>query len=51
MILPNSIYAVYNEKIKCIGSHEDTQIIAYNTIVNPEQALIQEGLAMFFDSV
>ncbi|MDY0373276.1 MAG: hypothetical protein RBQ86_04080, partial [Candidatus Izemoplasmatales bacterium] len=26
---PNEIYAVYNEKVKCIGYHEDAHIISY----------------------
>ncbi len=26
---PNEIYAVYNEKTKCVGFHEDDHIISY----------------------
>ena len=26
---PHDIYAVYNEKVKCIGPHEDAHIISY----------------------
>jgi hypothetical protein len=48
---PDEIYAVYNEKVKCIGPHEDTHIISYNTLGNPNQPLLSEGLAMFFDKV
>ena len=48
--LPNEIYAVYNDKVKCIGYHEDTHIISY--ILNkPESIFIREGLAMYFDKV
>jgi hypothetical protein len=46
--MPNEIYAVYNENIKCIGYHEDAHIISY-TIARPEQNFIREGLSMFFD--
>ncbi len=48
---PNEVYAVYNEKIKCVGPHEDAHIISYNTLAKPVQALLYEGLAMFFDEV
>lgn len=47
---PNKIYAVYNDKVKCIGFHEDAHIISYNIAV-PPQAFMREGLAMFFDKV
>lgn len=46
---PNKIYAVYNEKTQCIGPHEDSHIIAYNTLGNPPNVFIKEGLAMYFD--
>ena len=42
------IYAVYNENIKCIGSHEDTHIISF-MINYPESDFVVEGLAMFMD--
>ncbi|WP_138205796.1 hypothetical protein [Haloimpatiens lingqiaonensis] len=48
--MPNEIYAVYNEDIKCIGYHEDAHIISY-TIARPKQAFIREGLAMYFDKM
>ncbi len=48
---PDTIYAVYNEDVKCDGFHEDVHLIAYNTLGNPPQALLREGLAMFFDKV
>lgn len=47
---PNEIYAVYNEKVKCVGFHEDAHIISYNLAV-PPQTFIREGLAMYFDKV
>lgn len=49
--MPDKIYAVYNEKVKCIGYHEDVHIISYNTLTRPKQSFIREGLAMFFDRV
>lgn len=46
--LPNKIYAVYNDNLKCIGFHEDAHIISYGINI-PASAGIREGLAMFFD--
>lgn len=46
--LPNTIYAVYNDSIQCIGFHEDAHIISY-TVNRPDCPAIQEGLAMYFD--
>lgn len=48
--LPNKIYAVYSEKIKCVGPHEDVHIISYQ-INKPDCAFLSEGLAMYFDEV
>lgn len=45
---PDTIYAVYNEQIQCIGYHEDAHIISY-TINRPDTPAIREGLAMYFD--
>ena len=42
----HKIYAVYNETVKCIGSHEDTHLISYR-IGYPASDFIVEGLAMF----
>ena len=42
------IYAVYNETVKCIGSHEDTHLISFR-INYPESDFVVEGLAMFMD--
>ena len=47
-LMPNNIYCVYNEDIKCIGMHEDTHILSY-TINRPDCAFIREGLAMYMD--
>ena len=47
---PDTIYAVYNKDVKCIGYHEDAHIISY-TINRPDSPFIREGLAMFFDKV
>ena len=46
--LPNKIYAVYNEQVKCVGFHEDAHIISF-TINRPACPAITEGLAMYFD--
>jgi len=45
---PDKIYAVYNDKVKCIGFHEDAHLISY-TINRPESPAVREGLAMYFD--
>ncbi len=47
-VQPNKIYAVYNEEIKCMGSHEDAHIISYS-IGHPNSTAIREGFAMYFD--
>lgn len=47
-VSPDTIYAVYNEEVQCIGFHEDAHIISY-TINRPNCPAIREGLAMFFD--
>lgn len=44
------IYAVYNEIVKCVGSHEDTHLISFK-INYPESDFIVEGLAMFMDGL
>ena len=44
----NHIYAVYNDKLKCIGFHEDAHIISYS-LGRPISQFVREGLAMFFD--
>ena len=46
--LPDTIYAVYNDTIQCIGFHEDAHVISY-TINRPDSPAIREGLAMYFD--
>ena len=45
---PDTVYAVYNEDIKCIGAHEDAHLIA-RIIALPESRFLKEGLAMYFD--
>jgi len=47
--VPDKVYAVYNEKVKCIGFHEDAHLISY-LINRPESPAVREGLAMYFDS-
>ncbi|MCR4723618.1 MAG: hypothetical protein K5629_07605 [Eubacteriales bacterium] len=45
---PDTVYAVYNEHIQCIGFHEDAHLISY--IINrPDCPAVREGLAMYFD--
>lgn len=49
-VMPNKIYAVYNETVQCIGFHEDAHIISYSyTIKRPSRPAVREGLAMYFD--
>lgn len=45
---PNKIYAVYNERVQCVGFHEDAHIVSF-TINCPSSSAITEGLAMYFD--
>lgn len=47
-VMPNRIYAVYNEKVQCIGFHEDAHILSY-TLNRPDCPAVREGLAMYFD--
>lgn len=49
-VYPDTIVAVYNESVKCIGMHEDTHLFAYQ-IGDPYEALLTEGLAMYMDQV
>ena len=44
----NHIFAVYNQKVKCVGFHEDAHIIS-DSLGRPVSQFIREGLAMFFD--
>lgn len=45
---PDTIYAVYNETVQCIGFHEDAHLLSY-IIRRPNCPAIREGLAMYFD--
>lgn len=47
-VIPNTIYAVYNEEVQCVGFHEDAHLISF-TINRPRCPAITEGLAMYFD--
>jgi|LGOV01.1.fsa_nt_gb hypothetical protein len=49
--MKNSIYAVYNDNLKCVGYHEDAHLLSYNAFGIPKYIFIREGLAMFFDRV
>ena len=44
----NHIFAVYNDKLQCIGPHEDAHIIS-DSLGRPLSQFIREGLAMYFD--
>lgn len=48
IVPPYSIHAVYEDRIKCIGEHEDTHIIAAH-INEPSSDFLCEGLAMFIE--
>lgn len=45
---PDTVFAVYNEDVKCIGPHEDTHLIA-ELIARPASNFVREGLAMYMD--
>lgn len=47
-IEPDMIYAVYNERDRCTGAHEDTHLIAY-ALCSQENALLSEGLAQHME--
>lgn len=47
--LPNNVYAVYSDEIKCVGFHEDAHLISYHYMARPNCNFLREGLAMFFD--
>jgi hypothetical protein len=49
--MPNEIYTVYSDDVKCTGFHEDAHLISYNTIARPKSALLRESLAMYFNRV
>ena len=48
--IPDTVTAVYNEDVQCIGMHEDTHLIA-QLVGDPWQGFIIEGLAMYMDGV
>lgn len=47
---PDTVYAVYNDRVQCIGFHEDAHLISY-CIHRPDSPAVREGLAMYFDRV
>ena len=47
---PDTVVAVYNKDVQCIGMHEDTHLIAA-LVGDPWQSFIVEGLAMYMDGV
>ncbi len=46
---PDTVYAVYNDAVQCIGPHEDAHLLA-ELIGRPGSAFVREGLAMHFDA-
>lgn len=46
--MPDTVFAVYNDRVKCVGMHEDTHLISY-CINRPPSGFLREGLAMFMD--
>ena len=46
---PFSVHAVYEERIKCIGEHEDTHVIMSQICPEPVSSFLAEGIAMFMD--
>ena len=44
---PDKVFAVYNEKEKCVGFHEDVHAISFR-INLPDSLAVMEGLAMYF---
>ncbi len=48
IVPPFSVHAVYNEREKCTGAHEDTHIISA-MLCEPQSGFLAEGLAMYMD--
>ena len=46
--LPDTVFAVYTENVRCIGPHEDTHLIAA-LIGRPSSVFVREGIAMYMD--
>ena len=46
--LPDTLFAVYSEGVKCIGPHEDMHLMAALR-ARPESVFLREGLAMYMD--
>lgn len=46
--LPDTVFAVYSEGVKCIGPHEDMHLMAALR-ARPESVFLREGLAMYMD--
>lgn len=49
-ISENEILAVYSERIKCVGCHEDTHLLSY-TLCMPQSVFLLEGLACYVDQL
>ena len=46
--LPDTVFAVYSDHVKCIGPHEDMHLMAA-LLARPESVFLREGLAMYMD--
>ena len=49
--LTDTIFATYNETIKCIGYHEDVHLFMAEQYGNLKSCFVKEGIATFFDRV
>lgn len=45
---PDTVVATYNDKVVCLGAHEDTHLITQR-IARPESPFMSEGVAMYMD--
>lgn len=48
---PDVVFATYNEKIKCVGYHEDVHLLMAEHYGNLKSCFVKEGVAMAFDEV
>jgi hypothetical protein len=46
---PDTIFATYNEKVQCIGYHEDVHILMDEQFGDITSCFVKEGIAMSFD--
>ncbi len=46
---PDTVFATYNESIKCVGYHEDVHILMDEQFGDITSCFVKEGIAMSFD--